>query len=315
MPSTLSVAAVQMNCEPGNVALNLQRAEQFIKAAVEKGAKLVLLPELMPSGYILTEAIWDVAETINGEIVKWLLDTAKLYNIYLGFSFLEADGEDFYNSFVLSGPRGKLLGRVRKNPPASVEAYFYRAGNDSHIIETDIGRIGVNICYENLLHDHICDLHRADIDLLLAPSAAGNPKKFLPGDIKRFTDMLINMRKVYAESLEVPVVMTNRTGPLETKLPSPFPFLTSKFPGLSSIVDSDGSVKSALGEEEGVIVAEVILDPERKTRGEPKCYGKMWATRVPWYAFTWPWSQHMGEKSYAKNPHRKQRALAISQGH
>lgn len=124
MSKTIKVAAVQMNCDPGKVDRNLAHAEKLVGDAVEKGAKLVLLPELMPSGYMATEEIWGSAETIDGNSVKWLLSTAKRFGIYLGFSFLEAEGEDFYNSFVLSSPEGKLLGRVRKSPPASIEAYF-----------------------------------------------------------------------------------------------------------------------------------------------------------------------------------------------
>lgn len=169
MPKKIRVAAVQMNCRPGEVAHNLAHAEAMVASAAEQGAALVLLPELMPSGYMATEGIWKSAETINGRSVKWLLSTAKRFGIYLGFSFLEAEGEDFYNSFVLSSPEGKFIGRVRKNPPASIEAYFYKAGSDHHVIETDLGRIGVGICYENLLYDQMCFLYGEDVDLVCCP--------------------------------------------------------------------------------------------------------------------------------------------------
>ncbi|MHB1532948.1 carbon-nitrogen hydrolase family protein, partial [Acidithiobacillus sp.] len=106
MPKKIRVAAVQINCEPGEVEQNLAHAEAMVESAVKQGAGLVLLPELMPSGYMATEEIWGSAETINGNSVKWLLSTAKRFGIYLGFSFLEAEGEDFYNSFVLSSPEG-----------------------------------------------------------------------------------------------------------------------------------------------------------------------------------------------------------------
>lgn len=314
MSKKIRVAAVQMNCEPGEVGQNLAHAEAMVESAVEQGAKLVLLPELMPSGYMATEKIWDSAETINGTSVKWLLITAKRFGIYLGFSFLEAEGEDFYNSFVLSSPEGKLLGRVRKNPPASIEAYFYKAGSDSHVIETGLGRIGVGICYENLLYDQMRFLHKENVDLVLSPAAAGRPKPFIPGDVKRFEKMLINGRAIFAKTLGVPVIMANRVGPLETELPGNLPYLKSSFPGLSSIVDSDGTVKAELGEEEGVIVADVCLMPTAKHEGKPKRYGKMWGVPVPWYAFIWPLTQRMGEKSYATNPRRKARALSVSRG-
>lgn len=312
MQRKIRVAAVQMNCQPGEVIHNLNHAESMITTAAKQDATIVLLPELMPGGYMTTEEIWNSAETIHGRSVTWLLSMAKVLGIYLGFSFLEAEGKDFYNSFVLANPEGKLCGRVRKNPPASIEAYFYKAGSDRHVIESGLGRIGVSICYENLLYNQMRFLYSENIDLLLWPSAAGRPRPFIPGDIKRFDNMLINARSVIAETLGVPVIMANRVGPLETELPGKLPYLKSSFPGLSSIVDYDGTVKAELGDQEGIIVAEVHTGQHPERKSEPKQFGKMWGIPVPWYAFIWPLSQKWGEKSYISNMRRKREALSVS---
>lgn len=312
MRNKILVAAVQMNCQPGEVTHNLAHAEAMVARAAEQGAVIVLLPELMPSGYMVTEEIWNSAEILNGHSVNWLLSTASRLGIYLGFSYLEADGEDFYNSFVLASPGGRILGRVRKNPPASIEAYFYKAGFDRHVIETELGRIGVGICYENLLYEQMCFYYRENVDLVLAPYAAGRPRPFIPGDIKRFDDILLNSRAVFAETLGIPVVVANRVGPLDTDLPGNLPHLKSSFPGLSSIVDYDGTIKAELGGEEGVIVADVQIGHSAEGKSEPKRYGKMWGVPVPWYAFIWPLTQKWGEKSYASNIRRKERALSVS---
>lgn len=300
-----------MNCEPGAVSANLNRAEKFAADAAAQGAKLVLLPELMPSGYLTTEEIWNYAQTIDGPVVKWSQHTAARLGVYLGFSFLEVEQDDFYNAFVLIGPTGECLGRVRKNPPASIEAYFFRGGADRHVIETAIGRIGVGICYENLLYDHMCLLHSEKVDLVLSPAAAGRPKAILPGDVDRFERMLVRGRAVIAKTLAVPVVLANRAGPLETDLPGPLPYLKSSFPGLSSIVDFDGTVKACLRDEEGFIVADVTLNAGAHPMEKPEKYGRMWAIPVPWYAFLWPMTQRMGEKRYASNPRRRMQALSL----
>jgi predicted amidohydrolase len=68
----------------------------------------------MPGGYTLTEAIWDTAKPFDGTTTQWLRALAKRLNIYLGTSFIEADDEDFYNTFVLVNPLGQVAGRVRK---------------------------------------------------------------------------------------------------------------------------------------------------------------------------------------------------------
>src|SRR5262245_28496162 len=139
----LNIGVVQMNSAVGNVSANLEHAGELVHVAAQQGAQIVLTPEFMPCGYTLTEAIWSYAEPFDGRTVAWLTRLAKQLRIFLGTSFLEADGEDFYNTFALAAPDGSIAGRVRKNPPASLEAYFYRAENNPHVIETSIGREGL----------------------------------------------------------------------------------------------------------------------------------------------------------------------------
>ena len=180
MSRSLTVAAIQIRSEPLSTKENLAHAETFIEQAAAQGAELVLLPELMPGGYLLTEDIWSTAERVTGPSVAWLKQMAHRFGIFLGMSYVEADGSDFFNSFVLAAPQGTIAGRVRKSPPASVEAYFFRGGNDPHHIDTEIGRIGVGICYENFLHERIAALHRASVDIVIQPTAAGTPTPVLP---------------------------------------------------------------------------------------------------------------------------------------
>jgi N-carbamoylputrescine amidase len=305
----LMIGVVQMDSEVGNASANLNHAGEFVQEAAQQGAQIVLTPELMPCGYTLTESIWNYAEPFDGPTVAWLTRLAKQFNIFLGTSFLEACDEDFYNTFVLAAPDGSIAGRVRKNPPASLEAYFYRGGNDPHVIETALGRIGVGICFENLLYDHLLEMQRASVDLVLQPTAAGRPKPMKEGDIELFDSMIWRCAPYHARTLGVPVAISDRTGRINTELPGGFGQFNSSFPGYSQIVDSDGAVKAHMKSEEGVIVAEVLLSPKRKRFRRPRCYGGMWAFPMPWFAYIWPETQQMGEKDYAVNPRRRQAAL------
>jgi N-carbamoylputrescine amidase len=203
-----------------------------------------------------------------------------------------------------------VAGTARKSPPASLEAYFYRAGTGTHAIETEFGKIGVGICYENLLYERLLDLYQESVDLVLQPAAAGRLKPMKPGDIKLFDRMIKRSAAYSVKALGVPVAFADRTGPINTELPGGYGDFVSSFPGLSQIVDSDGSVKAQMGDEEGVIVAEVELNPDRKAKKRPRCYGKMWAFPMPWFAFIWPQTQHEGEAAYAENPRRRESARA-----
>src|SRR3974377_954251 len=111
-PKVLRVGAVQMDCISGEVEINRSHAAELVERAFHKGARLVLLPELMPGGYMLTEAIWECAEPANGPTSAWLVRLAKSLGIYVGTSFLEVDGEDFFNTFLLANPAGEIAGRV-----------------------------------------------------------------------------------------------------------------------------------------------------------------------------------------------------------
>src|SRR5262249_48789994 len=146
---SLRIAVVQMQSADHDIDGNLKRATAFAEEAAAERARLVLFPEMMPTGSYLYFDSWDSAEPSKGKTVAWLKSTSKRLGIWLGPSFLEADGSDFYDTFVLTSPQGDEAGRVRKQVPAGPEAYFFRGEAGSHVIDTAIGKIGVGICAEN----------------------------------------------------------------------------------------------------------------------------------------------------------------------
>ena len=314
MPSsTIIVAAVQFRADAGEIDRNLKRMGSLVSQAISQGARLVLLPELAPGGYLLTGEIWNSAETMQGRSISWLKSTARQHGIYIGMSFLEAEGSDFYNSFVLATPNGDIAGRVRKNPPASAEACFYRAGSDTHYIDTDLGRIGVSICYEAILHERLAEHYSNSVDIVLIPMSAGTPTPTFPirkKDCIVYDDMLRGLAAHHARTLGVPVVMANKCGPLVTAMPMLLPAQDTSFPGLSTIADADGSVIAQLGSEEGIIVGEVHLDPAQKTGSTPKSYGR-WALPVPWFSFSFPLAAYFCTSAYARSKERPKRAMAV----
>jgi len=124
-------------------------------------------------------------------------------------------------------------------------------------------------------------MQRASVDLILQPTAAGRPKPMKAGDIELFDRMIQRCAPYHARTLGVPVALSDRTGMINTELPGGFGEFHSSFPGYSQIVDSDGVVKRRMKAEEGVIVAEVVLSPERKRSKRPRRFGGMWAFPMP----------------------------------
>jgi N-carbamoylputrescine amidase len=313
---TLTVATIQMASQLGDREGNLSNATKYIEEASKQGAKLVLLPEMLLCGYSLSEAVWDTAEPFDGPSMQWMRALSKRLELNLGTSFLEVDGADFYNTFVLTGPAGEVVARVRKSPPASFEAYFFTGGTDSHWFDTPFGRIGVGICFENALYERYAELHQAGIDLYLRPFSGASFEAKFP--VRQHDADVLNaaLRDGTADTarlMGIPVIMSNKVGRLVTTLPAGFPAQDIEFPGYSAIADSDGTLLGQLGPgEQGVVVATVHLTPERKINELlPRAFGR-WTAKMPWWAFIWMLTQRMGERAYAKNALRKSIALAIS---
>lgn len=274
---TIRAAAVQVESQPGHIAANHAHALSFIETAVAQGAHLVILPELFASGYIPNRSIWQYGETLDGPTVSWLRQTSRRWGIYLGAGFVEVDGADFFNSFALTDPNGRLAGCARKT---GAEAYCFKRGAGDHTIDTEIGKLGVGICADNHAASFPALLERSGIDMLLMPHASPMPhktaKQISEADIERARDNTISMPTLYAELLGIPAIFVNAVGPLQPMTGLLGRFMTPdlfRLRGLSRIADSDGALLAALDEKEGVLVAEVTLDRARKRKGEAPNYG------------------------------------------
>lgn len=312
---TIRVAAVQMESKNGLIDDNLKHATPLIDRAAQEGAKLIVLPEFMPTGYIFTTDIWEGAEPREGSTVKWLRENSTRLGVWLGTSFLEADGEDFFNTFVLATPDGKEAGRVRKQTPAAYEACFFRGETGPHVIDSELGKIGVGICYENYLSYIPQIMYQQAVDLLLMPLSAPTPMQsffFRHRQIEYYNNIIREVARRMARLLGVPVVMVNKCGQWRSPMPGiPFWKQDSSFPGLSTIVDSDGTVKAQLGDEEAVIVEDVTLDMSRKTHEPPQCCGR-WAWEGHWLRNSLRLIEAYGKLSYSLSSERKKRARRIS---
>ena len=84
-----------------------------------------------------------------------------------------------------------------------------------------------------------------------------------------------------------------------------------RYIGLSTIADSDGSVKSRMGDEEGVIVRDITLDPPVRHTIPKGRHGSV--TGTPFVArLLIDISERMARRNYAHSPERRRRAVEIS---
>lgn len=314
----MTVAAIQMTSRLGMVEENIKHATPMIEDAARQGAKLVVLPEMCMTGYTITKQVWDMAEPAGGPIEQWLASTARRLGIYLGAGLAGCEGEDFYNTYLLADPQGKVVGRVRKT---QTEYNFFKAGDiASHVIDTDIGRIGVGICADNHVVFMPKLMEEQSVDILLMPHAWPTPYRtsrlISEQDIKEQNDNAHEYALLLSRILGVPVVFANQTGPIEG---GRWPGILGRalaaehfrYPGLSAIVDSDRSIKAQLVHDEGIITADVAMDPARKHKAEIPDYGGwLHPGALPMRKIVMPIEIFRGKMSYRMSVERKRKALA-----
>ena len=154
MPKRISVALGQLDCKVGDKKHNIELMKKNAIQAKEKGADLVVFPELSLTGYLTRDLTYDLAETIPGPSVSSLEKIARSERLHMVFGMLEHSDKArgvVYNTAVLLSPEG-FVGKYRKMhlPTHSVfeEKRYFRQGYQVPVFETDIGKIGLTICYD-----------------------------------------------------------------------------------------------------------------------------------------------------------------------
>jgi len=305
----LRLAVIQMKSLDHDIDGNLIQATTYADKAAAQGAQFVLFPELMATGSYLSFDTWDSAEPSQGKSVQWLKSTSRRLHIWLGAGFFEASGSDFYDTFVLTAPSGDEVGRVRKQIPAGPEGYFFRGDVGPHVISTAIGKIGVGICAENYYCFAASQFLKDSADFIVMPHSSPDMSK----DGGLTSPPGTHIASWYAKKLGVPVAMVNKVGHSYKPPPNE---IKGIFPGRSAIVDSDGTVLQSMDDKEGIGIANITIDPGRKTHTDEVCTGigiAELAIGGPEGAAAVADEYARAKKSYDSNPVRKAKALSISE--
>ncbi|HWR89830.1 MAG TPA: nitrilase-related carbon-nitrogen hydrolase [Dissulfurispiraceae bacterium] len=136
-------------------------------------ADLIVLPEFFATGYQFAtqEEVVDLAEPVPvGMTTDFLIEQSRQRGIYLVAGLPERDGEAFFNSAVLTGPDG-FIGLYRKTHLFSREKLFFAPGDTGfRVWETEIGRIGVMICFDWFFPESMRTLALRGAEVIAHPS-------------------------------------------------------------------------------------------------------------------------------------------------
>ncbi|ODN01449.1 Omega-amidase NIT2 [Orchesella cincta] len=161
---------------------NLSVATSLIKEAVAGGAKVVALPECFNSPYGI-QHFKEFAEKVPGGVSSMLMSAlAADFKVYIIAGSVPELGDDgkLYNTCLIFGPKGELLGKHRKihlfdiDVPGKIrfqESEVLTGGNSLTIVETEWCKIGVGICYDMRFPELAQIYRQKGCDLLVYPGA------------------------------------------------------------------------------------------------------------------------------------------------
>ncbi|MDG6220566.1 MAG: carbon-nitrogen hydrolase family protein [Candidatus Thermoplasmatota archaeon] len=170
-------AAVTMDIKDGKKEENLENAEMHIGLAAKEGAELVCLPEYLLTGSNM-EILEKLSEPVPGISTEQMGKMAREHGVYLAFSMPEKTTDGVYNTAVLVGPTGDVLGAHRKMHLFLDEATVANRGGDCVVVDTPLGKMGLMVCYDAVFPELSRNLALMGAEVLLVP--ANWPDPFIP---------------------------------------------------------------------------------------------------------------------------------------
>ncbi len=258
----INVAAVQM-VSTDSVSENLEQAQKLITEAVSKHAKLVSLPENFP---LMGKQDGDrlaIKEPFgSGPLQSFLSQQAKQHQIWLlGGTLPIATGDQgkMLAANLLYNPNGECVAQYDKIHLFDViiegsdeapyeESNTFVPGSDIIVAKTEIGNIGLSICYDLRFPEMYRKMHQQDVQIISMPAA------FTATTGEAHWEVLIRTRAI--ENLCY-VIASNQGGTHVNE---------RETCGHSMIVDPWGTILASVNKGVGVAVAAIDLEKQHKLR-------------------------------------------------
>ncbi len=216
----MKIGIIQQSCS-ADVEANKQKLAANIARVAGDGAELVVLQELHNSPYFCQVEDVDncnLAEPIPGPSTDFYGQLAKQYGIVLVTSLFERRAAGLYhNTAVVFERDGSIAGKYRKNhipdDPAYYEKFYFTPGDMGfHPIQTSVGRLGVQVCWDQWYPEGARLMALAGAEILIYPTAIGYESSDTPEEQERQRDAWTTVQRGHAVANGLPVVAVNRVG-------------------------------------------------------------------------------------------------------
>ena len=216
----MKVGIIQQSCST-DIEKNKQKLAANIADVAAKGAELVVLQELHNSLYfcqVEATSNCDLAEPIPGPSTEFYGEIAKRYGIVLVTSLFERRAPGLYhNTAVVFERDGSIAGTYRKmhipDDPAYYEKFYFTPGDlGFRPIQTSVGKLGVQVCWDQWYPEGARLMALAGAELLIYPTAIGYESSDPKEEQERQREAWTTVQRGHAVANGLPVISVNRTG-------------------------------------------------------------------------------------------------------
>ena len=204
-----------------DIANNKTRLAEGIIDLAHRGAELIVLQELHNSLYfcqVEDVELFNLAEPIPGPSTEFYGKLAKDLGVVIVTSLFERRAPGLYhNTAVVIEKDGSIAGKYRKmhipDDPAYYEKFYFTPGDMGfHPIDTSVGRLGVQVCWDQWYPEGARLMALQGAELLIYPTAIGYESSDTPEEQARQREAWTTVQRGHAVANGLPVIAVNRTG-------------------------------------------------------------------------------------------------------
>jgi len=216
----MKIGIIQQHNGP-DVADNRRRLAEKIRHLAAQGAQMVVLQELHDSLYFCqVEDVnnFDLAISLHGDVAGDYARLARECGIVLVTSLFEKRTAGLYhNTAVVFDTDGAVAGKYRKmhipDDPAYYEKFYFTPGDIGfHPIDTSVGRLGVQVCWDQWYPEGARLMAMQGAELLIYPTAIGYAANDDEAEQQRQREAWTTVMRGHAVANGLPVIAVNRVG-------------------------------------------------------------------------------------------------------
>ena len=268
----MKVGIIQISCS-ADIEANKRKLADGIRRVSREGARLVVLQELHNTLYFCqTESVdlCALAEPVPGPSTEYYSALARECGVVLVASLFERRAAGLYhNTAVVFEKDGSIAGRYRKmhipDDPAYYEKFYFTPGDlGFEPIDTSVGRLGVQVCWDQWYPEGARLMALRGAQLLIYPTAIGYESSDTPEEQERQRTAWQTVQRGHAVANGLPVIAVNRCG----HEPDPSGQTRGiRFWGSSFVAGPQGEMLyEAPKDEEAAAVVEVDMERSEQVR-------------------------------------------------